>query len=119
MSNNDSSSDFASKDLFGYWFNSKYPPNPERYGLAYGGYETTNQDAFFYEFCIQQYGVAFYYKSQRYEAQFVNIGPILTNLTTGEVQGPFEDAMILVETAKIDGKNLIDIIDDLEEIVLH
>ena len=116
---NEPMADFVGYDLFGYEYNSKYPPNVERYGNEYRGYATGNQLVFFYDFCILQYGVAFYYGDDVYEAEFTENGPILTNRTTGIVLGPFEDAVKLLEQSSVGNCKLIDVIDKLEDIVLH
>lgn len=116
---NNSWPDFIGFDLFGYAFNRKYPPDVKRYGRGYDGYPSPNQSAFFYYFCVQQYGVAFYYKGYYYEAEITEEGPILNNKTTKSVQGPFEDAVKLLEDSRLDGKRMIDILDQLEYVVLH
>ena len=111
--------DFVGLDLFGNEYNCKYPPSSDCFSNEFGRYSTPNQETFFYDFCILQYGVVFSYEEQLYEAEFTNDGPILTNRFTKEVQGPFEDAVKLLEKSNINGKKMIDILDDLENIVLH
>ncbi len=112
-------SEFVAYDLFGNEYNCKYPPNKNLYGLDFEGYATPNQLTFFYDFCINQYGVAFYYEGNDYEAAFTDNGPILSNHTTGDIQGPFEDAVNLIECSILNGKTLISVIDELENVVLH
>lgn len=111
--------EFVGRDLFGNEYNCKYHPNKEVNGTDYEGYATPNQLTFFYDFCIQHYGVGFYYHNNQYEAEFVDEGPVLINKTENEVQGPFVDAMELIETSDVDGKRLIDVMEDLEHVVLH
>lgn len=111
--------DFVGYDLFGNEFNCKYPPSSDRFSNEFGGYSTSNQETFFYDFCILQYGVVFSYEENLYEAEFTDDGPILTNRFTNEVQGPFDDAVKLLEDADVNGKKMISILDDLENIVLH
>lgn len=110
---------FVGHDLFGNEYNCKYPPNREKYGNDFEGYASPNQLTFFYDFCIQQYGVAFYYGDILYEAEFTEKGPILNNRMTGEFQGPFEDAVVLLESADVGGKKLVRVIDQLDHVVLH
>ena len=110
---------YVGHDLFGYEYNLKYPPNKKLFGSAFGGYATPNQETFFYDFCILQYGVAFYYNETLYEAEFTDDGPIVTNRMTKEVQGPFDDAMQLLELTCIEGRMMITIIDELQDVVLH
>lgn len=111
--------DFISFDLFGHAYNGKYPPNKDLYGSDYEGYATPNRLTFFFDFCVQQYGIAFVYGKTNFEAEFTEEGPILTNLSTGEVYGPFEDAVQLLEMSEINEKKLIDVIDEIEDVVLH
>ena len=111
--------DYVGHDLFGYEYNIKYPPNRERFGNDYSGYETPNQETFFYDYCILQYGVVFSYDEELYEAEFTDNGPILTNLSTKKVQGPFDSAVQLLEMADINDRKMIDILNELKNIVLH
>lgn len=111
--------EFVAYDLFGHEYNCKYPPNKDLYGLDFEGYATPNQLTFFYDFCINRYGVAFYYDGNDYEAEFTDDGPVLANRTTGDLQGPFEDAVNLLEKAILNGKTLVSLVDDLENVVLH
>lgn len=116
---NQSRAEFVAYDLFGNEYNCKYPPNKDLYGLDFEGYATPNQLTFFYDFCINQYGVAFYYNGNDYEAEFTEDGPILINRSTSDVQGPFEDAVNLLEKSTLNGKTLVSVIDELENVVLH
>lgn len=111
--------DFAGHDQLGFAYNRKYPPNRDKKGNDFGGYETPNQLTFYYDFCIQQYGVAFYYGDVLNEAEFTDDGPTLTNRITGEIQGPFDSAVYLLEDAEINGQKMISIIDQLDHVVLH
>ena len=111
--------DYIGYDLFGYEYNIKYPPNEEKFGNEFGGYATPNQETFFYDYCVHLYGVVFSYEEVLYETEFTDEGPILKNLTTKEVQGPFDSALQLLEKANINGKKMIDILDELGNIVLH
>lgn len=117
--NNEETADYVGRDLFGYEYNQKYPPNKNLYGNRFGGYESPNKEAFFYDFCIQHYGLAFSYKDEDYEAVFTDDGPVLRNLTKRYVQGPFDDPMTLVEQGKLDNHKLIDLIDEIEYLVIH
>lgn len=111
--------DYVGFDLFGFAYNCKYPPDMSRYGRDYDGYATPNQGTFFYDFCILQYGVVFYHKNTPYKAEFTNDGPIVRNYGTGEIQGPFEDAVNLIEEAIINGQKLLHVMEELEDIDLH
>ena len=54
--------DYLKKDFAGYWYNAKYPPNKEKYGVAYEGYKNNAAQILFYEFAVQNYDVFFKYK---------------------------------------------------------
>jgi len=116
---NEQETDYIGHDLFGYEYNKKYPPNKDLYGDSLGGYATPNQETFFYDFCILRYGVAFSYKDEDFEAEFASDGPILRNLTNKTLQGPFEDAVALLEKARLGDKVLIELLEDLEYVVIH
>ena len=111
--------DYIGFDLFGYEYNIKYPPQNKELGNEFDGYPTPNQQTFFYDFCVNLYGVVFYYEGNQYEAEFSKNGPILTNKTTGDVQGPFDDAVHLIEESVISGKKMITILEELTNVVLH
>lgn len=111
--------EFVAYDLFGNEYNCKYPPDKDLYGLDFEGYATPNQLTFFHDFCINQYGVAFNYDGNDYEAEFTDDGPVLINHSTGDMQGPFDDAVDLLENSKLNGKNLVSVVDELENVVLH
>lgn len=106
-------------DLFGNEYNCKFPPNTNYFGHEFGGYSTPNQETFFYDFCVLLYGVAFSFAGSCYEAEFTNNGPILRNCTSGKIQGPFEDAVKLLEESNINGMCLKDVIDEVENVVIH
>lgn len=110
---------FIGYDLVGNAFNCKYPPNLKLNGYTFGGYATPNQQTFFYDFCILQYGVAFSFEEDIYEAEFSDNGPILLNRETNEFQGPFDDAVQLLEEAIVGGKKMITILDKLKNVALH
>lgn len=111
--------EFVAYDLFGNEYNCKYPPNKDQYGLDFEGYATPNQLTFFYDFCINQYGVAFHFGGNDYEVEFTDKGPVLTNRTTGDVQGPFKDAVDLLENSNLNGCSIVSAVDKLENVVIH
>lgn len=117
--NREPGADYVGHDLFGNENNCKYPPNREKNGTDFEGYAPPNQLTFYHDFCIQQYGVAFYYGDVLYEAEFTDDGPTLTNRTTGEIQDPFGSAVQLLEDAEINGQKMLRIIDQLDHVVLH
>lgn len=116
---NQQEADYVGRDLFGYEYNKKYPPNKELYGDGLGGYATPNQETFFYDFCILHYGVAFSYKGEDFEVEFAEKGPIMRNVTSKTKVGPFDDAVALLENAQLGDKYLIELLEDLDYVVIH
>ena len=57
---------YIGKDLLGYPYNRKYPPDIKKYGSHYSGYRTFQEECFFYDFAVQHYFVCFKYKGQNY-----------------------------------------------------
>ena len=51
--------DYVKKDLAGYWYNSKYPPNYEVNGSLYHGYKNSVEETLFYDFAVQKYDLYF------------------------------------------------------------
>ena len=103
-------------DSDGYPFNKKYPPSKDRLRSEYGGYETWNRWILFYDFAVQGYDLYFKYKGKEYhflsEPDYV---AYCDDHYTEEYQR-FPDGNVLIEQFEIDGKKLIDIIDELEDV---
>ena len=51
--------DYVKKDLAGYWYNSKYPPNYKVNGSLYHGYKNGVEETLFYDFAVQRYDLYF------------------------------------------------------------
>lgn len=111
--------DYIGIDLGGYEYNKKYPPMTNIYGNAYDGYESPNKLTFFYDFCVQFYGVSFWFGGKHYEAEFSDEGVILKNESDNTIQGPFGSPLDLIEHAMIGEEPLIKLIDQVENVVLH
>ena len=108
--------EYIGEDLFGYWYNKKYPPNVEKYGSKYNGYSTDARDVLFQDFAVYGYDLQFKYKGKYYYC--VSCGNYVADCDdhfTVEYQR-FEDANQYIEQFEIDGRKLIDIIDELEEV---
>jgi hypothetical protein len=106
-------------DLFGHAFNAKYPPDTSRYGDTYCGYSNWNREVLFYEFAVQGYDVSFKYHDVTYYL-------IASPEACGRCRVPFDDiierfdsANDLIENLLIDGKRLIQIVDELEEVEME
>lgn len=111
--------DYIGIDLGGYQYNKKYPPMTNIYGDSFDGYESPNKLTFFYDFCVQFYGVSFWFGNDQYEAEFMEEGVVLNNLTNGTSQGPFASPLDLIENAMIGGESLFKLIDQVDNVVLH
>ena len=108
--------DYVRDDLAGYPYNMKYPPNVEEYGTVFGGYLTAAHEAMFHDFAVFCYDLQYKYKGKYYYC--VNCYDYVADCDdhfTVEYQ-QFEDANQYIEQFEIDGRKLIDIIDELEEV---
>ena len=107
---------FIGKDLFGYPFNRKYPPDTKRFGTHYSGYRTAQQETFFYDFAVQNYDVRFKYKGQNY--YIVNWEDVCarTDETLKIIYERFSNPLELIEQLTIDGVKLIDFMNEIEEV---
>lgn len=108
--------DYVKKDLAGYWFNSKYPPNYEMNGSLYHGYKNWVEETLFYDFAVQGYDLFFTYKGEPYH--FLSDSGHVAHCDehyTEEYQR-FPDGNTALEQFTIDGKPLIELIDELEDV---
>lgn len=100
----------------GYPYNCKYPPNKEKYGDIYEGYKTWTEEVLFHRFGILCYDVCFVYKNNEYHLlKEYNYAAVCDEHYTEEYE-TFADEMALIENFKINGKPLIELIDDIIEI---
>jgi YHS domain-containing protein len=108
--------DYIRKDLAGYWYNAKYMPDFSHNGSLYNGYRNNIEEVLFYEFAVQGYDMAFTYKGKRYyflsEPDYVAFSD--ENFT--EEYQRFEDGNTALEQFKIDGKSIVQIIEELEDV---
>ena len=113
---NINSDDYVGRDLFGYPYNKKFPPDTKRYGSQYSGYRTPQQETFFYDYAILCYDVRFKYHGKDY---YVIIRPdycARTDKTLRVEYEKFKNANELIEQLSIDGIKLIDFMDQIEEV---
>lgn len=100
----------------GYPYNCKYSPNKEKYGDLFEGYKNKAEGVLFYDFGVQNYDVSFKYKGKDY---FLLTEPDHVAVCDDHFTEEYEvytDAMDLIENFKIDGRPLIDLMDEIEEI---
>ena len=107
------------KDLMGYPYNMKYPPMISKYGDQYLGYPNWNQEVFFYEFAVQGYDVTFVYHGVKYflmaDSEYYCTCEDM-HFMPSEKSLYFKNGNELIEQLEIEGKKLIEIMDELEEV---
>lgn len=109
------SRDYVGYDLFGFPFNRKYPPNKNKYGEDFYGYPTKGEGVLLYDFCIMGYDVKFSYNGDTY--YFLNDGEGVVSDSHFTVRREvFESPMALVENFKINGKTLLELAPEIEDI---
>ena len=101
---------YIGKDLCGFDFNMKYPPT----NGPYHGYKTDKEETLFYDFAVLGYDLSFTYKGKNY--YFLTEDNYVANCdeTFNIEYERFEDAIDALENFTIDGKTLVDLIDELE-----
>lgn len=101
-------------DENGYPYNCKYPPNKEKYGEMYHGYKDSYVETLFYDFGVQNYDLYFKYKEKEYYVlnEFDHVALCDDRFT--EEYEVYTNEMDFIENFRIDGKPLIDLIDELE-----
>lgn len=103
-------------DLMGYPFNRKYPPNTKLYGTSYHGYKNDAHETFFYNFAVQGYDLEFCYGGKKYHVLHEPDHVAVTDDNFTEELQVFNSGNDLIEKWIIDGKRLVDIIDDCESV---
>ena len=108
--------DYVRDDLAGYSYNMKYPPNVEKYGTIFGGYSTASREVLFHDFAVFCYDLRFKYNDKYYYC--VNCYDYVADCDENfnEEYQRFEDANQYIEQFEINGRKLIDMIDELEEV---
>lgn len=110
----------ASKDIIlgadGYYQNVKYVPDIGENGYRFYGYRTSNERALFFYFAVQGYDLQFKYNGKWYyflsEPDYV----ALTDSSFSHDIVKYGSANEMFETFMIDGKRLIDLVNDLQDV---
>jgi len=105
-------------DLWGNPFNKKYPPDTVKYGIRYDGYPTYNREVLFLDFAIEGYDVLFAYNGKNYLIQQWTEGAAQLAHVSHQLVRLFDNANVLVEQLDIEGKKLIDCIDEIQIVEL-
>lgn len=107
---------YITYDLFGYPFNSEFPPNIDLYGGGYDGYKNTASQVLFYDFAVQMYDVRFKYHGKMYCLMYTpEYAALCDEKFTKEIE-IFATPNDLIKNLVIEDRKLLDIIDEIEEI---
>lgn len=107
--------DYVKTDFMGYPYNGKYPPGGEKKGL-YHGYATSIEETLFYDFAVQGYDLTFVYKGEHYYFLSTPDYVALCDEHYTEEYQRFEDGNSALEQFRIEGKTLLELISELEEV---
>ncbi len=80
------------------------------------GYKSWNEEALFYQFAVQRYDLSFRYHGRMYYLLAEMDHVAVSDEGFAHEIVPFESGNALIENYLIEGKPLIDIINDLEEV---
>ena len=109
------SREYIGYDLFRFPFNKKYPPNKKEYGEDFYGYPTKGEGVLLYDFCVMGYDVEFSYNGETF--YLLNDGEgVVSDSHFSERKEVFDSPMTLVENFKIDGKTLLELAPEIEDI---
>jgi len=110
-----SKGDYIKTDRLGFPYNGKYPPKGDRLGL-YHGYSSDVEETLLYDFAVQGYDLTFIYKGERY--CFLSAADHVAHCDdryTVEYE-TFPDANTALEQFRIDGRPIIELIGELEDV---
>ena len=109
---------YIGRDLLGYPFNKKYPPDYKKYGSTYSGYPNVYRETFFFDYAVENYDVRFKYQGVDY--YIVNWGDYNCYARMDETlkikYESFADPIELIEQLEINGRKLIDFMNEIEEV---
>ena len=107
---------YIGHDLFGYPYNSEFPPNFELYGNGYAGYKNTASQVLFYDFAVQMYDVRFKYHGNMYYLMYTPDYAALCDENFSNEIEIFATPNDLIKKLEIEGRQLLDIINEIDEI---
>ncbi len=107
--------DYVGYDLFGFPFNKRFPPDKEIYGDSFEGYPNKALGVLLYDYAVMGYDVKFSYQGKPY--YLLNDGEgALSDCLFKDRKEVFNSPMELIEKLKIDGKTLIELAPEIEDI---
>ena len=108
--------DYVMNDLAGYPFNSKYPPDYSKNGSLYHGYKDGVEETLFYDFAVQGYDLSFIYNGKAYHFLSESDYVAYCDENYNEEYQRFPDGNSAIEQFIIEGKLLIELINELEDV---
>lgn len=107
---------YIGHDLWGYRYNNEFPPNTTLYGNDYYGYKNAASQVLFYDFAVQMYDVRFKYHGNMYFLMYTpEYAALCDEKFTNEIE-IFATPNDLIKNLEIEGRKLLEIIDEIEEI---
>lgn len=107
---------YIGHDLWGYRYNNEFPPNTTLYGNDYYGYKNAASQVLFYDFAVQMYDVRFKYHGNIYFLMYTpEYAALCDEKFTNEIE-IFATPNDLIKNLEIEGRKLLEIIDEIEEI---
>ena len=107
--------DYVGYDLGVFPFNKKYPPNKERFGQSYEVYSNKALGVLLYDFCVMGYDVQLSYNGKTYYLMDDGEG-VVSDYHFTERKEVYDSPMALVENLEIDGKTLLELAPEIEDI---
>lgn len=107
---------YIEHDLWGYRYNNEFPPNTFLYGNDYYGYKNAASQVLFYDFAVQMYDVKLMYNGKMYYLLYTPEYAALSDEKFNDEIEVFLTPNDLIKNLVIEGKKLLDIIDEIEEI---
>lgn len=107
---------YIGHDLWGYRYNNEFPPNTTLHGNDYYGYKNAASQVLFYDFAVQMYDVRFKYHGNMYFLMYTpEYAALCDEKFTNEIE-IFATPNDLIKNLEIEGRKLLEIIDEIEEI---
>lgn len=106
---------YIRKDLFGFYFNGKFPPNASGHSSLYHGYKTPAQECLFYDFAVQGYDLKVKYKGVYYYFMVDTDCVWLSDEKFTAMKRKYRNANDVLQHFCIDGKPLYQLVDELED----
>lgn len=109
--------DVVGRDLMGYPYNKKYPPTDTSKGNLYHGYSDSFRETLFYDFAVLGYDLEFSYRGRAYHVMSDRENGVwLSDSKYTAKLEHFANGNDFLENFKIDGRRLIDLIDQLDDV---